>query len=75
MEQAKGIKESEGDHWNKVMVKELPGKETFEQRSLPFMYITVEIAKQRELQVQLLKQEFALVFLKTSKKAKANEAE
>lgn len=48
-------------------MEELPGKETSEQRRLPFKYITVEVTKQ-EVQVQLPRQEFALVFSKTRRR-------
>lgn len=55
--------------------EELPEKETFEQSEPAIHVCTVEVAKKRKLRVQLLGQEFALVCLKKSKKAKASGAE
>lgn len=72
MKQGKGMKRVWG--WS-FKQEELPEKEIFEQSEPAIHVYTVQVAKQRELQVQLLRQEFALVCLKKSKKAKASGAD
>lgn len=72
MKQGKRMKRVWG--WS-LKKEELLEKEAFEQSEPDIHVCTEEVAKQRELQVQLLRQKFALVCLNKSKKTRASRAD